>query len=566
MPDFLGCLRGQKAGSLLILFDTTGSLESNDPDKRRADAAKALIAELSAFAKENSVQLDAAVTGFGWNYQPEGAWSTLLGASGSEAIDARIDAVSSITSGTFESDFWAALDGAQTGSPGARPADGADRRHTRCQALLWFTDGEFHLRQPHEPSSGQENYNEREGVCARPPAHRRGQRCPRATQKGLDAICADGGPADQLRAANVTIWSIGLSPADNPDKPDLSLLQRVAEGVDSNGKTCGALRSPPGRYFRSTTSTSWSARSGCSPIRGPAPQPVRAGRRAQRGIDRGAPVQRAGSEAGRAGFGRLRRHPSARQGAGPGRVRKLRRHGDVAMGRTRLTHGRHHPRQPFLVGHLVDQDRERSSGESRRSPGEPPRQPAAGVADEQQADRRRVQPGAARPGPHRRHRARSRRCSGSARCRRRAGAEDRLHGRDRIRHRQDRARPTSARRPVVGAGRPGHRTVDPRLHHPGRRRAEHDPRPAGGPRARRDPGRLRIGAACPDPWTSAPSTGRPTQPLRSRCTVPAVPGFQISRRSPAALASSALRRSALSRFPRSTTHPKPASESARTRG
>ncbi len=250
VPDFLGCLRGQKAGSLLILFDTTGSLETNDPDKRRADAAKALIAELSAFAKENNVQLDAAVTGFGWNYQPEGAWSMLPSTSGSAAVNARIDAVSSVTSGTFESDFWAALDGAQKAlqAHAQQTVQPGQAGSSRCQALLWFTDGEFHLRQ--RTTTVQANTYGRVKEYAPDLQLTNAANITPATRKGLDAICADGGPADQLRAANVTIWSIGLSPANNKEKPDLSLLQRVAEGVDRNGKTCGALRNPPGKYFQ----------------------------------------------------------------------------------------------------------------------------------------------------------------------------------------------------------------------------------------------------------------------------------------------------------------------------
>ena len=241
VTDYLGCLQGQRSGDLLILFDTSGSLDRNDSANRRADAAKALVAELASYAAQNSIRLDAAMAGFGWHYQREGDWADLGTEAGRTAMDAAITTVSQSPEAAFESDFWSALDGAQRDLSTKTGAD-----VPRCQALLWFTDGEFRLAQRTNQRQ-KRNYGEfkpylpgRSLTSAKNVAA--------AQQRGIDDICADGGPADRLRSGNVTIWGIGLSPANQSDKPDLELVERVAEGTDGTS-SCGGLQSPPGRYF-----------------------------------------------------------------------------------------------------------------------------------------------------------------------------------------------------------------------------------------------------------------------------------------------------------------------------
>ena len=95
------------------------------------------------------------MAGFGWDYLPQGKppdeakdlWLSLTKPAGIATMKTQIETVSAITRGTLESDFWTALAGARTAlaqQVGAQDS-GASTPQSRCQALLWFSDGAFHL-------------------------------------------------------------------------------------------------------------------------------------------------------------------------------------------------------------------------------------------------------------------------------------------------------------------------------------------------------------------------------------------------------------------------------------
>jgi hypothetical protein len=243
-----GCLKGRKAGDLLILVDESGSLRSTDRDGGRVSAATYLLNQLNGLADRTKVQLDVQVAGFASEFSPETDW-TQLSTENLPRLTAAVEAFRSRNTG-FDTDYWMALEGARR-ALSDRPLGGGDAG--RCQAIAWFTDGELDI----EPRTNQQELDEHgatrpyaEGVQITSQAA-----AAEAKQEAVKALCRGGGLADQLRSSGVVTFAVGLAapPKQSPPKEapqDFGLLRSIATGEPDKGVACGDIVHPtPGSFY-----------------------------------------------------------------------------------------------------------------------------------------------------------------------------------------------------------------------------------------------------------------------------------------------------------------------------
>ncbi|WP_157974148.1 hypothetical protein, partial [Desertihabitans aurantiacus] len=221
-----GCLVGAGAGDLLLLFDESASLIDTDPDDQRVRAADYLVRQLGRFAEQREVALDVAVATFGVELEGPGRWSDLAG-SGDRVRD-DVAALAEADDG-WETDYWTALNGARQAL--ADKAAGEER----CQAVLWFSDGSLDLDDRTDPAEA-ERYGERKPYAPDVDLTRPGSDA-EAERRAADDLCRDGGVADQLRRAPVTVFGIGLSAGGGAD---FDLMRGISTGEDG----CGAIQGP----------------------------------------------------------------------------------------------------------------------------------------------------------------------------------------------------------------------------------------------------------------------------------------------------------------------------------
>lgn len=234
VADYGGCLLAHKAGDLMILFDESGSLNNSDRDNARIKAASYLTRQLLRYAQQNEVKLDVAVSGFADGYRQADPWTSLDDA-GADAVQQTISTFHNPTSG-FETDYWNGLSGAKEALVTKAAGD-----RGRCQAVVWFTDGKFSLR--------QRNADQEKGHGARKPyapdvSLRDQAGLDRAAAAATADLCRNGGLADQLRVRHITLLAMGLKGKDGSDAP-FDLMKRVAEA----GPSCGNVTQPPGKFW-----------------------------------------------------------------------------------------------------------------------------------------------------------------------------------------------------------------------------------------------------------------------------------------------------------------------------
>lgn len=225
------CIATQHEADLLLLIDTSGSLghaiggqPPTDPSAFRVTAAKYLLRQLAQ--SERNARFDVAIAGFDVTYHPSGGWQRLSTASLS-VLDRNLDSFASRDNG-IDTDYTNAFTGARD----------ALRAHNiggqRCQAILWFTDGQFSIQQREtsyqlqfgttKPYAPGVNITTAQGVA-------------RATTLGELALCRPGGIMDQIRAGNIETFAVGLGVANH----NFSLMQSMATGRGSIGSTCGTI-------------------------------------------------------------------------------------------------------------------------------------------------------------------------------------------------------------------------------------------------------------------------------------------------------------------------------------
>jgi hypothetical protein len=244
LDDFGSCLAADGTGSIVLLLDQSGSLARTDPDKARVTGADFLLDRLADFADRTGYSVDVRVAGYAADYTPRGDW-TSISASAAGELKKQVAAIGDDLQ-THDTDYWTALEYARQ-DLGDHTGNGNDQG-SACQAVLWFSDGEFDV-DPRDTSAEQEAFGTEKpyapGVSL---ADETGAQ--KALTAGKKDLCRDGGLADQLRSSGVSLVGIGLTSSDT----DFTFMRSVTEGGGDNAEVtgadrCGKVSSPPGAFF-----------------------------------------------------------------------------------------------------------------------------------------------------------------------------------------------------------------------------------------------------------------------------------------------------------------------------
>ncbi|WP_284743908.1 vWA domain-containing protein [Amycolatopsis sp. RTGN1] len=207
-----GCVREHHTFSILLVLDRSESLDETDKSFERISAAKAVAFEVSSvlgrrLAGDEPVRVDMAVAAFADTFETA-PWRSLPAQQDSVLAD--FDAYDNKDHGRDgkATDFTLVMNRArEVFAQRTAEVNGAPL----CKAVLLFTDGEF-------DAVGTDD------------------------KAAEAALCAPGGPVDQLRASDITLAVGALTSGER--KPDQALLRRMA-GIDPG---CGETPSPSGAY------------------------------------------------------------------------------------------------------------------------------------------------------------------------------------------------------------------------------------------------------------------------------------------------------------------------------
>lgn len=215
---FVQCLNGSGVGDLMILVDTSASLQSTDTEAARVRAAEFLLKRLAK--RSSGVELNVALAGFANRYEPTAQFVQLNEKSVDGVIkDMKRFADRNDGEGT---DYWLGLDGARR-----ELAQRKQATPTACQGIVFFSDGTLDIdRAPDEDSKPIDRPYDPDNPLANDQDRRR------AADRAAESMCRDGGLADQLRVAPITVFGIGLTGQASGD--DFDLMRRVSAGE------CGA--------------------------------------------------------------------------------------------------------------------------------------------------------------------------------------------------------------------------------------------------------------------------------------------------------------------------------------
>lgn len=241
--SFGGCLKGQRAGDLLLLIDTSGSLQKSDKDKARVRAAKYLLTQMSKQAQSAGVTLDVQIAGFATNFDKQATPWAALDSSSVDGLNRTIDGFATEEGGE-DTDYFNALEGARRSLADHAKSVAGESTAPRCQAMAWFTDGQLDI----EPRNGDDP--ERPTILSYAPGVdlRNKAGADAATAAAATALCRPGGLADALRSAHVVTFAVGLTSADAPAS-NFDLMKSIATGAPYQGGPCGAITTPvPGSF------------------------------------------------------------------------------------------------------------------------------------------------------------------------------------------------------------------------------------------------------------------------------------------------------------------------------
>lgn len=241
VSEFRGCVAGAGSGDVLFLLDQSASLETTDPDGARVTGAVELANQLAQQAEQDGVDLSLAVAGFDVNYVERSGWESVQSGSASQTT-AALESMRDRDTG-FETDYWNALEGARQ-TLRDRAADLG--RQQPCQAIVWFTDGEF-MVDVRDTEQERRDYGTQKayapGVDLTSP-----EAAEAATAAAEDSLCRSGGLADQLRDSGIRMFSVGLQGPDST-AADFGFMESIATGSGPSGGTCGAILGPANGTF-----------------------------------------------------------------------------------------------------------------------------------------------------------------------------------------------------------------------------------------------------------------------------------------------------------------------------
>lgn len=214
---YVACLNGSKQGDLLILIDTSASLQSSDAEAARIRAGEFLLRRLAKSAEDGQLNLNVSLAGFANRYEPGGQWSQLNAGSVERVLgDIRSYRQRNTGQGT---DYWLGVDGARRAlSERKQAAPGS------CQSIVFFSDGALDIdRAPDEDSNPIDRPYDPENRL------RNNADRDRAKAAATESMCRPGGLADQTRVVPITMFGVGLT-AGGAAASDFDLMRRLVEG------------------------------------------------------------------------------------------------------------------------------------------------------------------------------------------------------------------------------------------------------------------------------------------------------------------------------------------------
>lgn len=240
LARFGACVRGGGQGSVLMLFDKSGSLKATDPEAARVTSSKYLVKQLaSTLSSQPDAKVQIALAGFDHSYERTLDW-TDLNESNLDTINADLDAYAERKEG-LETDYWKAVDGARQELAARQSAEA-----NGCAMVVWFSDGGFAIgHRPNENAirewGGPKPYDPDNKLEDRAAADA-------ARDAGEEDMCRPGGVADQLRSMDIVTIGIGLAVDTSHESFDLMKGFTSAEGAP-----CGDIKDPKPGEFRMAT-------------------------------------------------------------------------------------------------------------------------------------------------------------------------------------------------------------------------------------------------------------------------------------------------------------------------
>jgi hypothetical protein len=232
---FANCIRSVKKADVAMLIDESGSLaypwrdasgklhDPTDPDDTRVDALLSYLDTLGRLTEteDNGLGAEVNVQLFGFSVDSAQRTTWISAADGLPELKAQAAAFADRDRGNG-TDYYLGLDAAR---------QSLAKRHTAdpetCQALVFFSDGALDI----QPRDSYDDIDRpyAEGVSVQTAA---GQA--QATKQAEEALCVQGGLADQLHSQGVYTFGVGLSPEG--DASTFKLMQAVVEGAG-----CGSI-------------------------------------------------------------------------------------------------------------------------------------------------------------------------------------------------------------------------------------------------------------------------------------------------------------------------------------
>lgn len=234
------CIAGGGEGDLLLLIDESGSLKATDPQNTRVTAATHFLERLTESVEESDATINLSVAAFGDVMRPVQDWGKLTSKTEPEfarSIATFVDRVNA-----HETDYWSALNGARESLTQAK----SQRQDAQsCQAIVWFTDGEYTLI-ARDTAEAKQNFGTEKPYAAG--IDLSGEGISEALRRGKTDLCRAGGIADQIRTSGLWLYGVGLSGADD-DPSVLNPMQSIVTGSDDEDQTCGVVAPRAGTAF-----------------------------------------------------------------------------------------------------------------------------------------------------------------------------------------------------------------------------------------------------------------------------------------------------------------------------
>ncbi len=223
LDTIAGCVSANGRLLVEVLFDSSGSLRTTDPDALRVPALKAALSALLSITNTQSkvgpARVDVEISRFDDSYYRGGGFRP-LDSSTIDSFLAEADSFRTEDRGQW-TDYVLALRGAND-SIEARSSELQADGVKPCKAIFWFTDGSYDIS---GTRVGAKDYAPGLGGTA-------------AATAGRAALCSPDGIADQLRRAGIVNVAVVL----NTTNFSSDLLEGIVLGAQSCGTSDGASR------------------------------------------------------------------------------------------------------------------------------------------------------------------------------------------------------------------------------------------------------------------------------------------------------------------------------------